>query len=135
MNNSEEFSSVQACISACLTCHSICQRTLEHCLKLGGDHASRPHITLLLDCVEICQTSANFMLRGSALHGLTCRVCSEICDACAGHCEDMAGTDVAMQACARTCRECAETCREMADSMGIASLGENDEPEPGTAGL
>jgi hypothetical protein len=31
---------------------------------------------LLLDCAEICQTAANFMLRNSELHSRTCAVCA-----------------------------------------------------------
>lgn len=71
------------------------------------------HLALMLDCVEICQTSANFMLRNSALHRRTCGVCAEICDMCAMDCQRFAD-DAQMQACADACRRCAASCREMA---------------------
>ena len=32
---------------------------------MGGEHASRSHITTLSDCAQICATSAAFMMRGS----------------------------------------------------------------------
>ncbi len=101
------------CITACLGCHSVCLQTVAHCLQMGGRHAEPNHITLLLDCAEICQTSANFMLRGSAVHGRTCAVCAEACERCAQDCERFTD-DAMMGQCAEACRRCAESCRRMA---------------------
>ncbi len=101
------------CIEECVNCHGICLNTITYCLEQGGRHAEGGHIRLLIDCVEICQTSANFMLRGSPLHARTCAVCAEICARCAedcGHFKD----DAHMERCAETCRRCAESCRQMA---------------------
>ncbi len=53
---------VRQCIDNCVDCHNICTETANHCLTLGGAHADAAHIRLLLDCAEICQTSADFML-------------------------------------------------------------------------
>ena len=105
---------MERCIQECLSCHSICTTTVNHCLGMGGEHASPSHITTLLDCAEICQTSANFMLRGSPLHNRTCGVCAEACERCATECEQMANGDQQMLDCARACRSCAESCRQMA---------------------
>lgn len=105
---------LQECIQACTECHRSCLETAAHCLDLGGEHASREHQTLLLDCAEICQTSANFMSRGSAHHAQTCGACAVLCDACAQSCESMGGNDRQMTACAEICRRCAESCRTMA---------------------
>jgi|SRR5688572_4197635 len=66
------------CIEECHHCHDICTETITHCLEMGGDHADPKHIRLLLDCAEICQTSANFMLRASDLHGQVCDVCATV---------------------------------------------------------
>lgn len=107
---------MQECIKNCLDCYSICVETLQHCLEKGGDHANPIHIRLLQDCVDICQTSAGFMLRGSERHVLTCGVCAEICERCARDCESMAD-DAQMKKCAEMCRKCAASCREMAASM------------------
>jgi hypothetical protein len=103
---------MQRCIQACLDCHRICLETVTHCLQMGGKHADPAHIRLLLDCAEICQTSANFMLRGSDLHGRTCAVCAEVCERCAQDCAQF--DDAQMKACAEACRRCAESCRRMA---------------------
>ncbi len=104
---------MQECIQNCLDCHRICVETAAHCLQMGGKHAEASHIRLLLDCADICQTSANFMLRGSDLHVRTCAVCAEVCDLCAQSCEQF-GDDEQMRACVEVCRRCAESCRAMA---------------------
>ncbi len=83
---------MQQCIEECQTCHSVCLATVPHCLQMGSQHAEPRHIGLLLDCAEICQTSANFMLRGSDLHMRTCAVCAEVCEQCAQDCERMVTT-------------------------------------------
>lgn len=103
---------IERCISECLDCHRICLQTVQHCLEKGGKHASPEHIRLLLDCAEICQTSANFMLRGSPLHRRTCAVCAEVCTRCAESCEAIGGEQ--LDDCAEACRSCAESCAQMA---------------------
>jgi hypothetical protein len=105
---------MQECIDECLRCHAICLQTVSHCLELGGRHADPAHIGVMLDCAEICQTSANFMLRGSERHQLTCRICAEICRACAEDCERMAQGDSMMLQCAEECRRCQRSCERMA---------------------
>jgi hypothetical protein len=106
---------MQDCIEICQECHSVCLETVVHCLQMGGEHAEAGHIRLLLDCAEICQTSANFMLRGSDLHGRTCEVCAEVCERCAEDCDRF--EEAFMQQCADICRRCAESCRQMAGVM------------------
>ncbi len=105
------------CIELCQECHDVCLSTVGYCLQKGGAHAEPAHIRLLLDCVEICQTSANFMVRGSELHTETCRACAEVCERCAEDCERL-GNDTRMRECAETCRQCAESCRHMS-AVGV----------------
>lgn len=104
---------MQMCIQNCLDCHRICLQMISHCLEKGGKHAAPEHIRLLMDCAEICQTSANFMLRNSSFHSYTCDICAEICETCANDCARFSD-DEHMQACADMCRRCAESCRKMA---------------------
>jgi hypothetical protein len=104
---------MQRCIDECLNCYSTCLQTVQHCLELGGKHAEVSHIRVLNDCAEICQTSADFMLRGSALHGRVCAVCAEVCRECERECRRM-GDDETMRECADACRRCAESCERMA---------------------
>jgi hypothetical protein len=136
---------MQRCIQDCNECHAICLETLNHGLKLGGRHAESVHVRLLLDCAEICQTSANFMLRGSDLHGHICQACAVICENCAQDCERFVvagvGTgapmsqhsdkapvraeqvDEQMKLCAEACRRCAESCKQMAASIPAHGTG------------
>ncbi len=107
---------MQQCIDECSTCHQICLKTIQHCLGMGGKHAEQAHIRLMEDCVQICATSADFMLRGSPLHVHTCRACAEVCQRCAEDCERIGGGDEMMKRCADACRRCAESCRKMASA-------------------
>ena len=92
----------------------MCVETVQHCLQMGGKHANLSHIRLLLDCAEICQTSANFMMRGSDLHPRTCELCAEVCEQCAEDCERIGSAgDETMARCADLCRRCGEFCRKM----------------------
>ena len=101
---------MQDCIDACTRCHQTCLETaMNECLEKGGKHVESGHFRLMLNCAEICQTSANFMLSSSDFCIQVCEVCAEICEACADSCEQMEGMDECVQAC----RECARTCREM----------------------
>ncbi len=105
---------MQECIGSCQRCQASCVMTATHCLEMGGKHASPEHIRLLQDCAQICATSADFMLRGSPIHGRTCAVCAEVCRLCAESCERMADGDAMTQQCADECRRCAESCDRMA---------------------
>lgn len=110
MSNAE----MQQCIRECLDCYATCTATAAHCLTLGGEHAGVEHQTILLDCARICQTSADFMLRGSHMHAQVCAVCAEACRACERACERLGSGDAMMKQCAEACRRCAESCERMA---------------------
>jgi hypothetical protein len=105
---------MRGCIEHCSNCHNICLETAMHCLQMGGKHAEAGHIRALLDCAQICATSADFMLRGSEMHARICGVCAEACERCAEACERIADGDELMLRCAELCRRCAESCRQMA---------------------
>lgn len=102
------------CIQACLDCHRVCLATVAHCLQQGGSHAEAAHIRIMLDCAQICLVSADFMIRGSTLHGRICAVCAETCRACEQSCSGHPDADDAMRRCAEACRRCAEECERMA---------------------
>lgn len=106
--NEDAFSS---CIETCQQCHNICLQTaLTHCLKMGGQHTAEEHFRLMMNCAEICQVAANFMLSQSSLHHAICSACAKVCEACAKSCEPI----LDMQECALVCRKCADSCAEMA---------------------
>lgn len=106
---------MRECIEECTSCHNVCLETVTHCLQMGGAHSEAAHVRLMLDCIEICQTSADFMLRGSDFHIRTCAVCAEICDQCATDCDRF--PEDFMKRCAASCRRCAESCRLMTGEM------------------
>lgn len=63
-SNSEQ--AMQSCLEACELCHRICLQTaMNHCLENGGKHVKAKHIRLMMNCAEICRTTANFQLTGS----------------------------------------------------------------------
>ncbi len=103
-------SPMQDAIKACLDCHSMCLQTaMNFCLERGGRHVEQQHFRLMINCAELCQTSANFMLSDSPLHGRVCAICAEACEACAKSCEKVGD----MRECAEECQRCAKSCRSM----------------------
>jgi hypothetical protein len=113
---SQHGTEMQECIDNCTQCHNICVETINHCLEMGGKHADATHIRILQDCAQACETSTDFMLRGSDLHPQTCGVCADACERCAESCEELADGDEQMLRCAAMCRTCAASCREMASA-------------------
>ena len=111
MRDTAQAPEIRECIRECESCQGVCLETLNRCLGRGGP-ADPEQLRLLLDCAEICQTSANFMRRNSELHVETCRACAAVCERCAESCERDAD-DRALAACAAVCRRCAESCRKL----------------------
>lgn len=115
-SSTQHHHSVDQCIENCTRCHRLCMEIAAMHFRGEGTKASEEQVRLLLDCAQICQTSADFMIRGSEMHGHTCAACAAVCERCAEACEAMPG-DPQMAACAEACRTCAESCRSMASSM------------------
>lgn len=103
------------CIEECGSCHDACLGALAYCLDRGGIYAEAAHLTMLLDCVDMCMTTANFLLRDSITHRRTCELCADICDLCAESCAGFPD-DETMNDCAETCISCAAACRDMVRS-------------------
>lgn len=101
------------CIQECTECHRVCLDTAQYCLQHGGENAEPEHVRLLLDCAEICQTCANFMIRNSDLHTIICEASAEVCQQCYEDC-DQFDNDPQMKTCAEVCRRCSESCQQMA---------------------
>lgn len=97
------------CMEKCWNCRHECQTALyDLCLRLGGKHTESNHVKAMADCIQICQTAADFMARHSMNHEAVCAACAEVCDICARSCKEMG-----MDECARACQECAIVCRQM----------------------
>ena len=104
---------MQTCIDDCQECWTLCTETVQHCLQKGGRHAEADHIRLLLDCADICRTTADFLLRGSDLFPQVCDMCAIVCERCADSCDQLA-EDSSMMDCAEVCRHCVDSCRQVA---------------------
>ena len=111
---------MQDCIDNCQNCHAVCLETIAHCLEMGGKHAEVGHIRTLQDCVQICNASADYMLRMSDFHPQICGVCADICERCAVNCESLSEGNDFMARCADACRKCAESCRKMSSGTSAS---------------
>ena len=99
------------CIEACLECQAVClTMAMTECLELGGDHVRPQHFRLMMDCVQMCDVTADLMAHKSQFHRQTCALCAEVCETCAEDCETLSG----MEECVAACRVCAAACRSMA---------------------
>lgn len=108
---------MQECITNCWECRTECLKTLyRHCLEQGGKHSARDHVRIMSDCIEICQTAADFMVRESPLHTFICEACAAVCEACAESCAEIGGEE--MEKCAEACQRCAASCRQMGGYSG-----------------
>jgi hypothetical protein len=107
-----ESKEMEKAIKDSLDCYHACTESIGMCLQMGGEHAAPEHIRLMRDCAQICNTSAEFMMRNSEFHGQVCEICADICDRCAESCGKF--DDKFMKECAEACRKCAESCRKMA---------------------
>ena len=108
---------MEKCIDLCQDCYALCTKTVGHCLQLGGRHAAPEHIRLFLDCAQICDTTAQYLLRGSLLHERMCGLCAEVCRQCADSCVQVAADDQMVKQCAELCRTCAGSCERMASKV------------------
>lgn len=112
MHNSDHRTAAVDCIKQCQECSDVCQNTLyNHCLPMGGEHTEAQHVKLMIDCIQVCMSAADFMNRKSPHHDAICAVCADICQECAESCDRIGGKE--MEHCAEVCRSCAQSCREM----------------------
>lgn len=106
-------------INDTLICASICLETAVH--ALDRDHSAE-HIRSLLDCAELCQMTANFLLRGSPAADAVVAVCGDVARRCAESCEEVAAQDEEMGRCAEACRRTQRSCGELARTEQPASV-------------
>ncbi|TCZ61059.1 four-helix bundle copper-binding protein [Roseicella aquatilis] len=107
--------SLRDCVLTCVRSHAMCLETARYCTEQTSGHIGPGHIALLQDCAEMCQLTANSLLRRSPRHAVICNACAELCETCTKACETFPG-DEQMRRCAVVCRDCAESCRDMARS-------------------
>src|SRR5260370_8637993 len=92
---------VQRSIDDCKECHLICVQTIQYSVQQGGPHVAPDHLRLLEDCAQLCQTSEDFMLRGSPISAAVCTVCADVCAQFAVSFDHVGrGTEAHLQPCA-----------------------------------
>jgi hypothetical protein len=96
----------------CLHCHDVCGNTVAHALRMGARHADDARVGALLDCADVCHTTALLIRRGSPLARRTAAVAAELCDD-AAEASAALTDDPVMTACAESCRRCAAWCRRL----------------------
>lgn len=105
-------SDMERCIDDCTVMHQVALTASGHALRHGGGENTNHIIRVLSDCVEMCQTAANFMLRGSPNHkkvcGLNGEICREVAEACSSFDDDV------MKKVVESATRCAESCEAMA---------------------
>lgn len=122
---------VQRCIEDCLHCYRTCwSMAFSDNLQRGGAHAEPGHLSLMLNCAQLCETTARFMLSASTLHTELCALCAKVCGACAQSCAQLEG----MEACEAACRACAQSCREVAGFELPGTLTIDQLPTTGVQG-
>lgn len=100
-----------AAIRSCLDCHTASMDTATRRLYKEGEQLNPTYIRLLLDCAELCLTTAHFMQRNSELYEYVYRGCAEVCRRCVEQSVRWGEGE-----CASACRACAEVCEQMVGS-------------------
>lgn len=103
---------IMSTINHLFGCHRTCVRQTGESLDLGGAHAERDHITLLMDCGAICRLAADLLDRRSPWAVGLCELTAQICTATAESCERL-DEPIA----ARTIRETAEVVTILAEQL------------------
>ena len=106
---------VRRCAQATADCHQYCIETIAYCRQHGGAFAAADHLSLLLDCAELCQTTTDLLLRGSDFAAELATLCAHVSEQCALSCDQFG--DRQARACAGACRRSALLCRELARVM------------------
>lgn len=104
---------LRAAFLACLRAHEACEAAVGHVLR-AGEGAVDERVGTLLDCSDVCRTTARHIRQGSPLLRGTAGVAAELCERAAEACAALAALP-AMATYAETCRRSAGCCRRVAD--------------------
>lgn len=104
----------RSCIDSCLECHRACLQTVASAGS-AGPHAE--HLLLMVNCAELCLTTARFMMTSPGLDKVLAQACATVCMACAEQCDQHEG----MRASAAACRHCATHCKLVVSESSVTS--------------
>jgi len=105
---------LRAAFLACLRAHQACEEAVAQALRADeGGHVDE-RVGALLDCADVCRTTARYIRYGSPLLRGTAGVAAELCARAAEACATGAALPV-MAAYAEACRRAAACCRRVAE--------------------
>jgi hypothetical protein len=102
--------STQSCMEACTQCHQTLMHTvMQYSLPHDTTQFDIELFRLMMNCAELCQTTANFQLSDSKFCRQVATLNAQLCEECAAGCERRGD----LEDCVQACRECAECCRNL----------------------
>jgi hypothetical protein len=106
-------SDLRAAFLACLRAHEACEAAVTQVLR-REDGAVDERVGTLLDCADVCRTTARHIRHGSPLLRGTAGVAAELCERAAEACAGLAVVPT-MAIYAEACRRTAACCRRVAE--------------------
>ena len=103
---------LRAAFLACLRAHQACEDAVAQALR--GEDAVDDRVGTLLDCADVCRTTARYIRYGSPLLRGTAGVAAELCARAAEACAALAAVPV-MAAHAEALQRAAGCCRRVAE--------------------
>jgi len=103
---------LRAVFLACLRAHQACEDAVTQALR--GDGAVDERVGTLLDCADVCRTTARYIRYGSPLLRGTAGVAAELCARAAEACAAVAAVP-AMASHAEALRRAAACCQRVAE--------------------
>jgi hypothetical protein len=124
----------QSAVASALHCARTCyEMAMSQARQPGGKPLEVEHLALMLNCADLCETTARFLINDSPVQARVAGVCAEVCQECARHCERVND----MNECVDACRACAVDCGRLSSMGSDASARERDSfehPDTGVSG-
>ena len=99
----------QSCVLALNECRAACLDMVGNSIRMQGYYAELGHVRLLEDCARLCESTVDFLLRGSELAPEMLALCADVCRRSGRDCERF-DYDQRLLDCAAACRRSAEAC-------------------------
>lgn len=96
------------CLHDFMKCLIHCEECLTLCINSTNKEGKEKCMSLLRDCIDVCNSAIKFVARGSCHAKHILKECKEICEEVAAECEKIGDMH-----CADACKECAKACTEM----------------------
>lgn len=91
-----------------LKCSAFCKFCANQCLNEHNIEMLKDCIRLDNDCSDVCETTANYLIRESGFCNDLVKICEQICRQCSDEC--LKHEHEHCKECAKICKECEEMC-------------------------